>query len=179
MSPTPIVLASPLVALWADDDDNDILLIRRAMERLALFRHLRVVSSGEEAIALLEGSARTIDDQFPSPNIVLLDQFMPRWSGLDVLEWLRSRPQLKQLPVVILSLGLSPAQTEHARMLRAACCPKTPHLAELPAAVEQALGAVGRSAHPSAWRSALEPASGLGTLEVQPFAQARSPERMG
>lgn len=178
--PSPnFMIANDLVALLADDDDNDVLLIRRAIERLSLFRQLIVVSSGEQAIACLEASARADNERIARPNVVILDQFMPRWSGLDVLGWLRSRSPLKHLPVVILSLGLSPAHTERARLLRAACCPKTPHLEGLAAAVQDALTAVGQRGEPSTWHAALESAGGLKVLKIQPFAQAGSPERMG
>ncbi|MHC1764433.1 MAG: hypothetical protein AB9869_09015 [Verrucomicrobiia bacterium] len=179
MPPPNFVTANDLVALLADDDDNDVLLIRRAIERLSLFRQLIVVSSGEQAIACLEASARADNDRTAKPSIVILDQFMPRWSGLDVLGWLRNCSSLKHLPAIILSLGLSPAHTERARLLRAACCPKTPHLEGLPAAVQDALGAVGQRGEPSTWHPALESAAGLKVLKVQPFAQAGSPERMG
>lgn len=166
-----VVPANPLIALLAEDDQNDVVLIRRAVERLALIERLIVVPSGDEAVAYLEGDMRFADRQrFPIPHVLVLDQFMPRWSGLDVLLWLRSCARLEHIPVVMLSLGLSPAQTESARLLRAAYCPKTPHLEALPAAVAQAmrLTAAAKPDDP-AWRpsGASFPAPDIETLEPQ------------
>lgn len=177
MPPTNIVLSSPLAALLADDDDNDVLLIRRAAKRLALFRQLIVVSSGEEAIAHLERAFHSADrDRCRIPDILVLDQVMPRWSGLDVLLWVRSCPQLEHLPVVILSLGLSPAQMEQARLLRAACCPKTHHLEELPAAVDRTIRAAGKLSHLSV-RSPTPEA--LGNAGQEPRSRLLASRRAG
>jgi CheY-like chemotaxis protein len=158
MPPTNIVPSSSLAALLADDDDNDVLLIRRAAKRLSMFKQLIVVPSGEEAIAHLETNFHNPGgDRCRTPDILVLDQFMPRWSGLDVLLWVRSCPHFEHLPVVILSLGLSPAQMEQARLLRAACCAKTPQLEDLPAAVEHAIHAAGGISNASVWSPIPEP----------------------
>jgi CheY-like chemotaxis protein len=131
------------VILLADNDENELLLIRRAVYRLNPGAHLLTVSAGEHVFAYLEGSKPYADRQrHPAPSVILLDQSMPRWSGLDVLLWIRSSRKFAHLPVVLLSLGLSPADAQAARLLKAAACAKTPQLELLPAAIDQAFGFV-------------------------------------
>ena len=135
-----VVPQNRFVALLAEDDSNDLLLIRRAVERLGIIERLVTVSSGEEAISYLSGGPQFRDErECPVPNLLLLDQFMPRWSGLDVLHWARRTPSFEAIPAVVLSLGLPPAQAATALSLKAAYCPKTAHLEELPAAVDRAV----------------------------------------
>jgi CheY-like chemotaxis protein len=140
------VLSTPgvhAVILLADDDENDLLLIRRTIKRFDLAERLMAVSDGEHVIAYLEGDLRYADrDAFPLPDVVILDQSMPRWPGLDVLLWIRNSPRFEHLPVVMLSL-LSPNQAETARILGAAYCPKSPNLADLPAAIQWACALMG------------------------------------
>ena len=94
--------------------------------------------AGEDVIDYLEGHHRFADrERYPTPSMVVLDQHLPRWSGLEVLLWLRSSPPYEHLPVVILSL-LSPAQAEAALLMNAAWSPKTTTYADLPEAFTRA-----------------------------------------
>jgi CheY-like chemotaxis protein len=115
----------PLVVLLVDDDENDIVLIGRALARLDKRVRLSAVNDGEQAIAYLQGTGEYADrNAWPLPNVLLLDHWMPRVCGLDVLCWLRTYPPLAHLPVVILSGGLSPAQAVLMEQLNAVCCQK-------------------------------------------------------
>jgi CheY-like chemotaxis protein len=90
--------------LLAEDDPNDVILMRRAFNRARLANPLKVVPDGEEAIAYLDGQGLYADrDHYPFPLLVLLDLKMPKRNGLEVLEWIRSRPELKDLSVVVLT----------------------------------------------------------------------------
>jgi CheY-like chemotaxis protein len=132
------VAGNERVVLLAEDDDNDVVLIRRAVKRLDLADCLIAVSAGEEVIAYLEGRSHFADRQrYPLPSVVVLDQHLPQRSGLEVLLWLRSSPRHEHLPVVILSL-LSPAQREAALLMNAAWSPKTTTYADLPDSFERA-----------------------------------------
>jgi CheY-like chemotaxis protein len=90
--------------LLVDDDDADVFLVQRAFTKLQLRVALHVVHDGEEAIAYLSGRDQYADrTRYPLPGLVLLDLKMPRKSGFDVLQWLRSQPTLRRLPVIVLT----------------------------------------------------------------------------
>lgn len=90
--------------LLAEDDSNQVLLIRRALRKANLTQPLQVVNNGEAAISYLCGEGDYADRKsYPLPMLVLLDLKMPRKSGFEVLEWLRQQPELKRLPVIVLT----------------------------------------------------------------------------
>ncbi|BAZ52211.1 response regulator [Nostoc sp. NIES-4103] len=90
--------------LLAEDDSNQVLLIRRALRKANLTQILQVVNDGEAAIAYLCGEGNYADRKsYPLPILVLLDLKMPRKSGFEVLEWLKQQPELKRLPVIVLT----------------------------------------------------------------------------
>jgi CheY-like chemotaxis protein len=90
--------------LVVEDNPNDVLLIRRAFQKLKLDLHINVVQNGEEAMAYLAGNGPYSDRQrFPFPALVLLDLKLPRRSGFDVLAWVRQQPTLKRLLIVVLT----------------------------------------------------------------------------
>jgi len=92
------------VILLAEDDDNHVALIRRAFKLSGLLNPLYVVRDGEEAIAYLKGEEAFANrDGYPWPGLLLLDVKMPRQDGFQVLEWIRQQPDLKRLPVVVLT----------------------------------------------------------------------------
>jgi CheY-like chemotaxis protein len=92
------------VILLAEDDPNDVLLIQRAFQRNHVANPVQVVRDGEEALAYLSGQAPFADrERHPLPVLMLMDLKMPRKSGLEVLEWVRQQPGLKQLPIIVLT----------------------------------------------------------------------------
>src|SRR5689334_4905092 len=92
------------IFLLVEDDENDVLLIRRAFSRGQILNPLQVVRSGEEAIDYLSGVGPFRHrDEYPLPGLVLLDLKMPRVDGFDVLTWIRRQPTLKGLRVVVLT----------------------------------------------------------------------------
>jgi CheY-like chemotaxis protein len=92
------------VILLAEDDPNDVLLFRRALDKLKLANSLQSVQDGEEAISYLGGQGLYADrDRYPLPTLLLLDLKLPRKAGFEVLQWLRGQPGLKRLPAVVLT----------------------------------------------------------------------------
>jgi CheY-like chemotaxis protein len=91
--------------LLVEDDPNDQLLIRRAFARAKLMNPLRLTRDGDEAVDYLAGGGGFADRQAnPLPALVMLDLKLPRRSGLEVLEWLRSQAgSLGRTPVVVLT----------------------------------------------------------------------------
>lgn len=90
--------------LLVEDNPVDILLIRRAMKQAQVGNPVRVVTDGDTAVQYLQGSDDYVDrSAHPLPMLVLLDLKLPRRNGLEVLQWLRAQPDLRRLPVVILT----------------------------------------------------------------------------
>ncbi|MGI8965623.1 MAG: response regulator, partial [Limisphaerales bacterium] len=95
---------NPNIILHVDDDPNDVFLIGRAFLKANVSSALEVVNDGEQALAYLSGEAEYSDRaRHPLPSLVLLDLKLPRKPGMEVLAWIRSHPELKRLPVVVLT----------------------------------------------------------------------------
>jgi len=106
--------------LLAEDDTNDVLLLERAFEKAGLHDSLKVVSDGEMAIEYLSGRGIYADrEQYPLPFLLLLDLKMPGTDGFEVLQWLRSEPELKRLLVVVLTSSNLQADVDRAYELGA------------------------------------------------------------
>jgi CheY-like chemotaxis protein len=92
------------VILLAEDDEDDILLVRRAFKDLGILNPLHVVRDGDEAIAYLKGVGEYSNRaEYPLPSLLLLDLKMPRIDGFEVLQWIRSEPNLRPLRVIVLT----------------------------------------------------------------------------
>ena len=90
--------------MLAEDDENDIALLRLALRRSSMSSFLHVVRDGEECIAYLEGVGKYANrTEYPLPALLLLDLNMPRTDGFEVLRWIRENPYLNRLRVVVLT----------------------------------------------------------------------------
>jgi len=106
--------------LLVEDNPDDVLLIQRAFRKLGAVNPLRVVSDGEQAVAYLGGDGPYADrGVHPLPSLMLLDLKLPRRSGFEVLEWLRGRPGLRRLPVVVLTSSRESQDVDRAADLGA------------------------------------------------------------
>jgi CheY-like chemotaxis protein len=87
--------------LWVEDDQNDIVLVGRAMAKVGMGSPA-IARDGQEALDYLSGLGEFADrSRHPLPRLLLLDLKLPRRSGLEVLQWLRSQPELRRIPVLI------------------------------------------------------------------------------
>ena len=90
--------------LVVEDDPNDALLIHMALRKTLPGVLIVVVPNGIDAVEYLKGSERYADHSvYPFPDFVLLDLKMPLMNGFEVLSWIREQPNLRGVPVVILS----------------------------------------------------------------------------
>jgi CheY-like chemotaxis protein len=90
--------------LLAEDDEDDIFMMRRALRQAGIANPLQIVRNGQEAIWYLKGEGMYADRKtYPWPCLMLLDLRMPLMDGFDVLAWLQRRRRPKDLLVVILS----------------------------------------------------------------------------
>lgn len=102
--------------LQVEDDENDVLLLRRAVQKGNLNVDVRSVPDGEKALAYLDGREPYADrTRHPLPDLVLLDLKIPLKSGHEVLAWLRQESRgLKRMPVVVLTSSTEPADIRRA-----------------------------------------------------------------
>jgi len=106
--------------LLVEDDDNDVLLIRRAFTQAGIDHSIQVVRDGDAAVAYLGGTDRYRDrNAFPLPGLMLLDLKLPRRTGLEVLAWARGKEKLRRLPIVVLTSSRELADVNRAYELGA------------------------------------------------------------
>jgi CheY-like chemotaxis protein len=90
--------------LVVEDTEDDVFILRRVFTKAAVRNPTQLASDGQEAIDYLAGNGRFGDRaEFPLPFLVLLDLKLPYKHGFDVLQSIRSKPQLDQLSVIILT----------------------------------------------------------------------------
>jgi CheY-like chemotaxis protein len=87
--------------LLVEDDPGDVLMTREAFEDYKVGNQLHVVNDGTEAMAFLRREGD--HSQAPRPDLVLLDLNLPRMDGREVLQAIKSDPDLASIPVVILT----------------------------------------------------------------------------
>ena len=106
--------------LIVEDDPDALLLLRRAFRKVGLHASLHVVTDGEEAVAYLAGEGIFADRRAnPLPCIILLDLKLPKRSGLDVLEWKRRQPHVREIPVIIVTTSEEESDRQRAAELGA------------------------------------------------------------
>ena len=93
-----------ITILVADDDADDRLMIRDALQENRLANDLRFVHDGEELLNYLNhrGKYRSPTES-PRPGLILLDLNMPRMDGREALKAIKSSPALRGIPVVVLT----------------------------------------------------------------------------
>ncbi|MBB6097557.1 CheY-like chemotaxis protein [Deinobacterium chartae] len=103
--------------LLVEDNPADVLLTREAFEEARIANRLSHVSDGEEALAFLrrkgEFSGAT------RPDLILLDLNMPRMGGLELLDELKRDPELRAIPVIVLTTSAAEADVWRSYHLHA------------------------------------------------------------
>src|SRR5215469_1548664 len=90
--------------LLVEDNEDDVMLIKRAFAKSGISNPMYIVRNGLEAMQFLDGAGRFTDRLcFPLPKVVLLDLKMPKVDGFEVLDWIRHRPPMRGLRVVVLT----------------------------------------------------------------------------
>ena len=96
--------AKPIAILMADDDADDRVLTKEALEDARLVNDLRFVENGEELLEYLRRQGKYAPPaDAPSPGLILLDLNMPRKDGRTVLKEMKEDPELRSIPVVVLT----------------------------------------------------------------------------
>lgn len=96
--------ANGITLLMADDDEEDRQLAREALEEHRLANDLHFVSDGRELLDYLRRQGAYADPALtPRPGLILLDLNMPRVDGRQALQLIKSDPELRTIPVVVLT----------------------------------------------------------------------------
>ena len=100
----PIDQARLATILLVEDNPAEQNLTRRALSKGVMKCNLYTVSDGEEAMAYLLRQGKYEDPKTsPRPDVVLLDLNMPKLDGRQVLERMKSDPEINTIPVVVLT----------------------------------------------------------------------------
>ena len=110
-----------ITVLMVDDDGDDRLLVRDAFRAASLGTDLRFVSDGEELLRHLRRQREySKASNSPRPGLILLDLNMPRMDGREALAALKADPELRLIPVIVMSTSRAPEDVEKSYRLGAA-----------------------------------------------------------
>jgi CheY-like chemotaxis protein len=111
-----VIMSNLSPVLVAEDNPNDVFLVRRAFQESQARNPVHAVENGEDAIQYLAGEGQYADrGAYPFPALFLLDLKMPVKDGLEVLRWLHEHPEIpNKLPVVVLSSAELPTEAQLA-----------------------------------------------------------------
>lgn len=105
--------------LLVEDNEGDILLTKEALEEKEIIQDLSVVKDGSEAIQFMLKKDRFRDEK--TPDLVLLDINLPKKSGHEVLEFIKTHDDLKHIPVIMLTTSSSDSDIKKSYKNHANC----------------------------------------------------------
>jgi CheY-like chemotaxis protein len=121
-------MAKDRTILLVEDNEDDVVLIQRALRKGGIDAPVHVAWDGDEAIEYLSGTGKYQDSvHYPLPTVVLLDIRLPRRNGLEVLEWVKNHEALALLPVVMFTNSAEDVDIRQAYKLGANSYLKKPY----------------------------------------------------
>jgi CheY-like chemotaxis protein len=106
--------------LLVEDNEDDVFLMKHALNSAGVSNPVFVVESGQQAVEYLSGSGPYQDrSHYPMPVIVFVDLKLPLLSGHEVLAWIRGQRQLESLLVVVLTSSNEPSDVRRSYSLGA------------------------------------------------------------
>jgi len=94
----------PITMLLAEDDFDDRYLISEALDESGVENQLYIVENGEDLINYLKNRGKYTDkEKYPRPGLILLDLNMPLMDGREALAKIKQDPDLKTIPIVVLT----------------------------------------------------------------------------
>jgi CheY-like chemotaxis protein len=104
-SPDLATERTPVTILMADDDEDDRVLTADALRRSRLVNDIRFVVDGDDLMKYLrnEGAYAPGGVEAPRPGLILLDLNMPKKDGREALAEIKGDPELRRIPVVVLT----------------------------------------------------------------------------
>ncbi|MEX2158001.1 MAG: response regulator [Dehalococcoidia bacterium] len=111
--------ARPIEILLVEDNPGDARLTMEALAEGKVRNNISVASDGVAALSFLRGEAKASGT--PRPDLILLDLNLPRKDGREVLAEIKDDPQLRQIPVVILTTSRAEEDIAKSYQLHANC----------------------------------------------------------
>jgi len=108
---------APLDILLIEDNPGDVRLTQEALKDARVWHHLFVVEDGVKALAFLHRQGEFA--AAPRPDMILLDLNLPRLDGRELLAEIKTEPELKSIPVVILTTSQMEEDIKRSHDLRA------------------------------------------------------------
>ena len=93
----------PLNILLVEDDEIDVMNVKRAFKKSNITHPLYIASNGLEALEMLRGEADHSPAVPSSRRLVLLDLNMPKMGGIEFLEAVRADPELRSLSIIVMT----------------------------------------------------------------------------
>lgn len=109
----------PVEILLVEDNPGDVRLTQESFKESKVRNTLHVVRDGVEALAFLRGGGEYADA--PRPDLVLLDLNLPKKDGREVLAEIKEDPDLKRIPVVVLTISKAEEDILRSYNLHANC----------------------------------------------------------
>jgi len=95
---------SSITILLADDDEDDLQAVKEALQENRLGNDIRTTGDGEELLDYLLRRGRYTDpSDSPRPGLILLDLNMPKKDGREALAEIKTNPDLRQIPIIVLT----------------------------------------------------------------------------
>lgn len=107
---------TPVEILLVEDSPSDVLMTQEALQSAKVVNNLHVVEDGVEAMAYLRRTGPYADS--PRPHLILLDINLPRKNGMEVLAEVKADPDLRQIPVIVLTTSKAEEDVIRAYGLR-------------------------------------------------------------
>jgi CheY-like chemotaxis protein len=105
--------------LMVEDSPTDVMMTREALEYYKVLNPLHIAEDGVEAIEFLKREGKHANA--PRPGLIILDLNLPRKSGQEVLQELKTDPELMNIPVVVLTTSKAEEDVAKSYGLHANC----------------------------------------------------------
>ena len=97
----------PINILLIEDNADDEYMVKRAFKKARILNDITVIRDGQEALSYLFREGQFADGIYTLPELIILDLNLPKVSGKEVLEKVSKETDLKEIPVIILTVSNS------------------------------------------------------------------------
>lgn len=104
--------AEPVTILFAEDDDGHASLVQRNLERAGILNSFLRVRDGQELLDCLRSGGASHEHVLHEAIVVLLDINMPRIDGVEALRQIKESPELRRIPVIMLTTTDDPREID-------------------------------------------------------------------